>query len=350
MSNGVDPSNNVDYVVEGLPDSGESTVPIPGMGSASIRTPESSPSRESSSVPQPAAERRVLDLPFDNLAATGKPIHCSNRVVTAKYNILDFIPLNLAEQFSKTANVYFLIQSILVFFPQISPYIWYSTVSPFAFVLTMSAAKDAYTDWYRHMDDDATNDQPALVLRDGHWTNVKWREINVGDYLQIKESELVPADMLVLATQLLKLEEGQQESGSANEAGVCFVDTAALDGETNLKSYGGIAETAHLRTAEALRCMQAELSTEAPNGSLYTFDGVLKLGHTEHHLEKENVLLRGMKVKNTELVWGVAIFTGTDSKIVKNVSCPLLFDDKVEGVFCRMSANPALRSQIWTAR
>jgi magnesium-transporting ATPase (P-type) len=81
------------------------------------------------------------------------------------------------------------------------------------------------------------------------------------------------------------------------------------------------------------------LTSELPNASVHTFSGKLTLpshhdgdgdvgGNTEGQLDcsvevplnAENFLLRGAFLRNTEWAIGVAVFTGKDSKLVKNSS------------------------------
>lgn len=40
---------------------------------------------------------------------------CTNMICTSKYNNIDFIPKNLMEQFSKIANIYFLVSDHILF-------------------------------------------------------------------------------------------------------------------------------------------------------------------------------------------------------------------------------------------
>lgn len=59
---------------------------------------------------------------------------------------------------------------------------------------------------------------------------------------------------------------------------------------------------------------------ETPNGALYKFEGQAQVPHKSDKIpiNPENVLLRGSSVRNTEYVYGIAVFTGHDSKVMKN--------------------------------
>mgnify|MGYP001028202247 CR=1 FL=1 len=61
---------------------------------------------------------RVISFP-PPLPSEDTDIFCSNKVVTAKYNVLTFLPKNLFEQFRRVANFYFLIMLILQLIPEL---------------------------------------------------------------------------------------------------------------------------------------------------------------------------------------------------------------------------------------
>ena len=55
-----------------------------------------------------------------------------------------------------------------------------------------------------------------------------------------------------------------------------------------------------------------------PNASIYNFQGKLTQDGQIYAFESENLLLRGMSVKNTEELYGLAVFTGHETKVMKN--------------------------------
>ena len=62
---------------------------------------------------------------------------------------------------------------------------------------------------------------PIKILRNGKFTLMKWKDIKVGDIVQISADEPFPCDLLLLH--------------SNTESNECHITTANLDGETNLK-------------------------------------------------------------------------------------------------------------------
>lgn len=57
---------------------------------------------------------------------------------------------------------------------------------------------------------------------------------------------------------------------------MCFIETANLDGETNLKIRQGVPSTATLLETKDLMQFEGTIECELPNRLLYEFNGVLK--------------------------------------------------------------------------
>ena len=68
-----------------------------------------------------------------------------NGINTSKYNIINFIPLNLIVQFSKLPNVYFLIIGIMQMIPSITNSGGFPVIFiPLTMVVVVSAIKDLF--------------------------------------------------------------------------------------------------------------------------------------------------------------------------------------------------------------
>lgn len=57
--------------------------------------------------------------------------------------------------------------------------------------------------------------------------------------------------------------------------GICYLETANLDGETNLKLYQAHASTETLNEDEDFSRLRGFIDCDQPNKFLYTFTGVL---------------------------------------------------------------------------
>ncbi|KAI8056081.1 hypothetical protein BDF22DRAFT_653773 [Syncephalis plumigaleata] len=326
------------------------------------------------------------------------PVPPSNAIRTSRYTIFNFVPRQLVAQFSKVANLYFLFISVLEQIPDLATTGRYVTILPLSIFIAIAMIHEAYDDFCRYRMDKVENERKCQVLRiyrnrstvcassspsevkstssanveerkqedappiddiiiDSRmtcvWQEIRWRQLAVGDIVRIKQDDWIPADLLLLHSSL--------------DDNICYVETAALDGETNLKE---------MRVPEAL-CDQtstpeqiAELSgyvqAEDPNDDLYDFNGCIHfysrktsmenkqkeqlavssssstinlLSQTSNvaatrkfaseskvhlsllsrsSLDTRNLLLRGTILRNTTDVYGMVIYSGENTKIRQN--------------------------------
>eukprot|EP00118_Oscarella_pearsei_P013031 m.100197 g.100197 ORF g.100197 m.100197 type:complete len:1253 (+) comp37085_c0_seq9:5030-8788(+) len=222
-----------------------------------------------------------------------------NEITTSRYTWYTFLPVNLFIQFQRAANAYFLVLLILQLIPVISSLNPISTVVPLVLVLSATGVKDAYDDIIRHRSDREINQRKAQVL--GR-TEVQWQEVRVGDILEVKNNDFIAADLLLLS--------------SSEENDLCYLETAELDGETNLKLRQALPETAaekgHLEKFDGI------VVCEPPNNKLDKFDGRLEWREKVYSLNNDNMLLRGCRLRNTKVIHGLVIFAGHDSKLMQN--------------------------------
>ncbi|KAK1446463.1 P-type ATPase [Colletotrichum cuscutae] len=283
-----------------------------------------------SRVPSPSTDRRI-PIRLEQKSTLhderrGKP-YTSNSIKTSKYNVFDFLPRQLLYQFSRLANAYMLIISILQMIPGFSTTGKFTTLIPLVIFLGLIISKEGYYDWKRHRQDVAENNRQSMALRSaasgakgslaagpeyyegsnstGHqWMTVNWKDLKVGDIVSLSRDEDVPADMVLLHA------DGQE--------GVAYVDTMALDGETSLKSKQRLAKLPNCGTIEQIASSNAELLAEDPNADLYRFDSKLTVNGFTVPLTINEVIYRGSTIRNTRKVTRVIINTGEDCKIRLN--------------------------------
>ncbi|KAJ6664063.1 hypothetical protein lerEdw1_008278 [Lerista edwardsae] len=237
--------------------------------------------------------------------------YANNRIRTSKYSILTFLPINLFEQFKRAANAYFLFLLILQLIPEISSLSWFTTIVPLVLVLTVTAVKDATDDYFRHQNDDQVNNRQAKVLLDGELQNEKWMNVRAGDVIKLENNQFVVADLLLLS--------------SSEPHGLCYIETAELDGETNLKVRQPLAVTSELGDdISRLVEFDGAADCEAPNDKLDKFEGILSWNDCQHYLNIDRILLRGCVLRNTEWCFGMVIFAGPDTKLMQNSGKPQL--------------------------
>uniref|UniRef100_A0A3B4FPK6 Uncharacterized protein n=1 Tax=Pundamilia nyererei TaxID=303518 RepID=A0A3B4FPK6_9CICH len=212
---------------------------------------------------------------------------------------------NLFEQFKRLANAYFLFLLILQLIPQISSLSWITTGFALIVVLSITAVKDAIDDINRHKCDRKVNNRKVDVLMDGQLKNEKWMNVQVGNIVKLENNEFVTADLLLLS--------------SSEPLNLVYVETAELDGETNLKVKQALTVTGELGdNIEALTAFNGEVRCEPPNNRLDKFKGTLTLNGERYALDNDKVLLRGCTLRNTEWCFGLVIFGGPDTKLMQN--------------------------------
>ncbi|NXA43175.1 AT8B3 ATPase, partial [Eudromia elegans] len=228
-----------------------------------------------------------------------------NAIQTAKYNLVTFLPRNLYEQLHRVANVYFVFVVLLQTFPEMATLPWYSLLLPLSCLLAIRGLRDLIDDIGRHQSDKKINSRPCEILSGERFRWQKWRDIRVGDVVRLRKGNLVPADMLLLR--------------SSEPSSLCYVETADIDGETNLKFRRALPVThQELVSEENMAAFDGEVLCEEPNSRMHDFTGTLEWKGETYPLDRERLLLRGCKIRNTDTCYGLVIYAGFDSKIMRS--------------------------------
>ncbi|KAK6121579.1 hypothetical protein DH2020_044674 [Rehmannia glutinosa] len=227
-----------------------------------------------------------------------------NSIRTAKYSILTFLPRNLFEQFHRVAYIYFLVIAILNQLPQLAVFGREASILPLAFVLFVTAVKDAYEDYRRHRSDKIENNRLAWVLSNEKFEQKKWKNICVGEIIKVSGNETLPCDMVLLST--------------SDATGVAYVQTTNLDGESNLKTRYAKQET-QMRNPQEEK-ISGLIKCEKPNRNIYGFQANMDIDGKRISLGPSNIILRGCELKNTDWAIGVAVYAGKETKAMLNNS------------------------------
>ncbi|XP_019896181.1 phospholipid-transporting ATPase ID isoform X8 [Esox lucius] len=158
--------------------------------------------------------------------------------------------------------------------------------------------------FFRYKSDQQVNNRQSQVLR-GVLQNEKWMNVRVGDIIKLENNQFVAADILLLS--------------SSEPYGLCYIETAELDGETNLKVRQALTVTSELG-ADILKLAEfnGEVICEAPNNKLDKFKGTLYWRGSKFPLDNEKMLLRGCVLRNTDWCFGMVIFAGLQTKLMQN--------------------------------
>jgi phospholipid-translocating P-type ATPase (flippase) len=293
---------------------------------------------------------------------------CPNLVKTSKYELSNFCPKFLMEEFNprvKVANVYFLLISGLQCIPAISNTHGYpTTLIPLLIVVFINAVFQVLEDLTRHRADREANTSVTYRLshqctivdhvyrqtgpksfgsartistRDtqhlpetetevqpSSFEQVLWSELCVGDIVQVNSHDLIPADMVVLCVkENPQSETSQIDNSGPLSSGICYVETKSLDGETNLKVRNALPATRYMSPdAVTASKLKGQVEMEHPNKLIASFSGVISLSNgfngdcAKGPINHNNILLRGCVLRNTEYIIGLVLNTGSDTKIM----------------------------------
>lgn len=277
---------------------------------------------KSSQTPRLAGRHRVVVphlQPFKEEYEKFSGTYVNNRIRTTKYTLLNFVPRNLFEQFHRAANLYFLFLVVLNWVPLVEAFQKEITMLPLVVVLTIIAIKDGLEDYRKYKIDKQINNLLTKVYsrKEKKYLDCCWKDVTVGDFIRLSCNEVIPADMVLLF--------------STDPDGICHIETSGLDGESNLKQRQVVRGYAEQDSEVDPEKFSSRIECESPNNDLGRFRGFLEHSNKDRvGLGKENLLLRGCTIRNTEAVVGIVVYAGHETKAMLNNSGPRYKRSKLE--------------------
>jgi len=226
----------------------------------------------------------------------------NNKIVTTKYSIISWFPKSLLLQFNRFANLYFLMITILTFFP-FSPETPGSTLATFVFVLILTMIKEAIQDYSRFKYDLLNNNKIVKKHCKGQWIDSRSEDLVPGDIIKVNKDEEASADILIISC--------------SNTNGICYIDTKNLDGEIHLKEKICVELLKEINEDE-LSNIQGNIKCDAPNENLNLWEGFMCINDNMSVVTQSSLLLKGCYLKNIDYAIGIIIYTGNSTKIMKN--------------------------------
>ncbi|KAL3353628.1 hypothetical protein AABB24_018381 [Solanum stoloniferum] len=246
--------------------------------------------------------KRFVYIDDDDLSNN---IYCDNRISNRKYTVWNFLPKNLWEQFSRFMNQYFLLIACLQLWSLITPVNPASTWGPLIFIFAVSATKEAWDDYNRYLSDKKANEKEVWVVRKGIRKHIQAQDVCVGNIVWLRENDEVPCDLVLI--------------GTSDPQGLCYVETAALDGETDLKTRV-VASACMGIDSELLHKIKGVIECPVPDKDIRRFDANMRLfppflDNDICPLTIKNTILQSCYLRNTEWACGVAVYTGNETKL-----------------------------------
>jgi phospholipid-transporting ATPase len=230
----------------------------------------------------------------------------NNFVSTSKYNLITFFPKALLYQFTRYANIYFLMIAIIQLIPAVSPLSPITAIAPLTIVLLISIVREGIEDYYRHVSDEKENTEVVLKFDGRNFIEDLSKNLEVGDIVKVEEYGVIPADLILISCKNLNK--------------IAYLETANLDGEKNLKPKNCIAQIFNMfKDIDNCVRIKATIVFENPNSDLSKFNGRLKINYKhDYSVNIKQLLYKGTILKNTPWAIGVVVYTGKETKIILN--------------------------------
>ena len=247
----------------------------------------------------------------------------SNKVENHKYNILLFIPTVIFNQFKQFGNFFYLTLAISQFIPELKVGFLFAYLSPLCVVIVVSLLKEFSDDLNRRIQDLKTNSKKVTTIKFYKKKRNSQKELKrilksssnlkIGDVIELKKDERVPADIIVLKTF------------NESEDNQSFIRTDQLDGETDWKLRKAPGITQKLNEYQILD-LKGFIHYEPPSKFIYNFEGLFVAKNEEGNVIKEALGLENTMWASTvvasQKIIGIVIYTGKETRARMNSSVP----------------------------
>ena len=141
----------------------------------------------------------------------------------------------------------------------------------------------------------STNRDIIIFRSSKEFIRCEWQDLSVGDIIRVRADQTVPADILLLS--------------STSCESTCYLDTAAIDGESNLKQK--LIPSGFLNISDPDK-IDFQVQCDPPNDDIYRFNGRVTLSTNGEAFpcDNNNILLRGCVLRITEYIDGLIIYAG----------------------------------------
>ena len=237
---------------------------------------------------------------------------------------MTFIPFSIFKRMKNIFNIFFLFCSIISCIKIVSSRSISASIIPLLLVIGIGLLIDGIEEVKRYRNDIITNNTKTKVYKSSKIRKIIWSEVKIGNMIKVEKDELIPADLLVICT--------------SNRDFSFYLQTSNLDGETSLKQREACIYTqkiflnkeipkdeTHLKKIFTnIDCSEDNkncfIEVDQPNKNIYAINGSITFNANEKvFFDIKNTAIRGSKLKNTNFIYGIVIYTGNETKIMKNI-------------------------------
>ena len=199
-----------------------------------------------------------------------------------------------------------------------------SSITPLLLVIGIGLFIDGIEEIKRYRNDIITNNTITKVYKSSKIRKIIWSEVKIGNLIKVQKDELIPSDLLVIC--------------SSNRDFSFYLQTSNLDGETSLKQREALIYTQKIflnkkipkdennlkKIFTNIHCNEDKkncfIEVEQPNKNIYAINGSITFNENEKiFFDIKNTAIRGARLKNTNFIYGLVIYTGNETKIMKNI-------------------------------
>ena len=173
----------------------------------------------------------------------------------------------------------------------------------------------------RYRNDFETNNTKTKIYKNNKFRSIEWSNIKIGNLIKVKKNEIIPADLFVVC--------------SSNKNGTFYLQTANLDGESNLKEREVLMNIQRIfykkqnKNENYLENIfegydnkgeeNCYIEVDQPNKNIYLINGKIVFNNKDkYYFDIKNTAIRGAILKNTNFIYGIIIYSGKETKIMQN--------------------------------
>jgi phospholipid-translocating ATPase len=250
---------------------------------------------------------------------------CSNKINNQKYNILNFIPKVLYNEFKFFFNLFFLLIALSQFIEPLRVGFLFTYVAPLVIVLMVTMIKEAFDDFARYRRDKSINLARYKVFEKGVWKDKYSQSLKVGHLIKINQNERIPADLICCYTTEAK--------------GTIFIRTDQLDGETDWKLRRSIGFIQNRGDPDNIASLMGEVVANPPTNKIYDFQGYYE--NRQHNVKEplnlEHTLWNNTVLASSGYIIGMVVYTGKQTRSAMNSKSPSSKVGKVDSEINRLS-------------